>query len=129
MRDQDMAERVANRYAAQAPDGREKARENTQPINKPDGISKEIIQDSGKVQKDGNPDQAPINHRDIQPKDVFSPGPNDTGVLNLVETGKDLQKAIDDEVPENKGYDAVRNLSQYLIKTEGGGGAEPVGGD
>jgi hypothetical protein len=126
----EMAHRIARRFLAdQAPGARSKARKDTQPVNKPDGISREIQRENGKTDPDATPDQAPLNRKDIQPKDVFTPAPKDTGVLNLVETGKDLQRAIDDEVPENKGYDVVRNLSQYLIRTEGGGGAEPVGTD
>jgi hypothetical protein len=37
------------------------------------------------------------------------------GVLNLAETGKDLSRALDRQVPKDKGYDEVSNLSQYLL--------------
>jgi hypothetical protein len=49
------------------------------------------------------------------------------GVRNFAETGKDLQKALDRQIPKDKGYDTVRNLSQYLIRTQGGGGTKPEG--
>jgi hypothetical protein len=57
---------------------------------------------------------------------VFHPKPDQVGVLNLVETGKDLSKAIRTLIPKDKGYNVVNDLSQYLIETQGGGGAAPV---
>jgi len=72
-------------------------------------------------------DDPTINHRDIQPSDVFNLTPNLGGVLNFYETGKDLQQAIDKKVPRDKGYDTVYNLSQFLIRTEGGGDGNPAG--
>lgn len=125
-----MARRIAMRFLAdQAPGARSRARENTQPVNKPDGISRQIQRENGKTDPEANPDQVKPDRRDIRPKDVFTPTPNDTGVLNLAETGRDLQRAIKHTIPEDEGYDTVRNLSQYLIETEGGGGTEPVGTD
>jgi hypothetical protein len=69
---------------------------------------------------------APRSRKDIRPEDAFAGTPNQMGVLNLAETGKDLSKVLRTQIQKDKGYDVVRNLSQYLIETEGGGGAEPV---
>lgn len=68
------------------------------------------------------------NRKDIRPKDVFNLTPNNAGVLNLAQTGKDLQNALQKKVPRDKGYDTVYNLSQFLIRTEGGGSSNPAGG-
>ena len=59
--------------------------------------------------------------------DVFNPSPKDVGVLNLVETGKDLSKALDEQVPKDKGHGLIDNLSEYLLRTQGGGEGGPEG--
>lgn len=123
-----LALRVAARWlkADQPPGQRDHARKLTQPINKPKGIKRQIQKDHGRTEDKGDEKVKP-DRRDIQPKDVFSPTPKDTGVLNLVETGKDLSQPLDKQVPKDKGYETVKNLSQYLIRTEGGGEGGPEG--
>lgn len=121
-----LAKRVVAAYrsvlADQAPGARQKAWKNTTPINKPRGIDRNIVKDFGASKEEGE-DVAKADRRDIRPEDVFTPTPDQTGVLSLAQTGKDLSKAIDKQVPKDKGYDVVRNLSQYLIRTEGNGAA------
>lgn len=123
-----LALRIAARFqmlAAQPAGQRERARALAQPINKPRGIDKSIVKDNAEVVRDGDEIVKP-HRRDIQPKDVFTATPKNTGVLNLVQTGKDLSRAID-QVPKDKGYQTVNNLSQYLIWTHGGSGGGPQG--
>jgi len=124
-----MVRRVVARFlqADQAPGARSEARKLTQPINPPRGIAPTIKKQQGSQPEAGNAEIVTENKRDIKPADVFSPTPDHNGVINLAETGKDLSKAIDKQVPKDKGYDAASNLSQYLIRTEGGGGAKPAG--
>lgn len=112
-----LALRVAalwQRTAEQPPKARQEARKRTQPINKPRGIDRKIVKENGESRMEGT-DVTKPHHRDIQPKDVFSPTPDVMGVLNLAETGKDLSRALDRQVPKDKGYDEVSNLSQYLL--------------
>jgi hypothetical protein len=126
-----LALRVAARFqreADQAPGARQEAKKLTHPINKPRGIDPDIVAEHGRSVEYRFEEEAPGYHRrDIRPEDVFAGTPSQMGVRNLAETGRDLQKAIDKQIPKDKGHDTVRNLSQYLIKTEGGGGTEPVG--
>lgn len=132
MTDDSIVLKVAARFQKQAdqpPGARSKARKLTAPINPPKGIDKGIVKDNGatdnrhlEAEDTGKPDK-----RDITPKDVFNLTPNNAGVLNFAETGKDLQKAIDTQIPKDKGHDTVKNLSQYLIRTEGGGDTPPAG--
>jgi len=123
-----LALRVAARFqqANQPPGARQEAKKLTHPINKPRGIDPDIVAEHarGVNQRD---DTIKPERRDIRPEDVFAGTPDQMGVRNLAETGRDLQKALDKQVPKDKGYDAVSNLSQYLIKTDGGGGADSVG--
>jgi len=125
-----VAQRVASRFmekqADQPPGTRRKVRQLTQPINKPKGVSRQVVREFGTTKEKGEEITKP-DRRDIKPKDVFSPTPKDVGVLNLVETGKDLSRALDKQIPKDKGYDTVKNLSQYLIRTEGGGEGGPEG--
>jgi hypothetical protein len=120
-------ERVANRYlkcAVASP--RSRARENALPVNPARGIDKDIVSDNAETDTSREEAVKP-SRKDIRPEDVFPSTPNNMGVLNLAETGKDLSQAIDKKVPKDEGYDTVRNLSQYLISTEGGGeGGGPV---
>lgn len=112
---------IAQRYvqANQPPGARQKARENTRPINLPRGIDRDVAKSQGATTL--LEDSVKPQSRDILPKDVFSPTPDHNSVRNLVETGKDLSKPINKQIPRDKGYDVVRNLSQYLIRTEGTG--------
>ena len=114
--------RLVSRYkdANQPPGARQNARKNTNPINKPKGIDKGVAKDNGSMRTDGE-DTVKSQSRDILPKDVFTPTPENTGVFSLAQSGKDLSKALDKQVPKDKGYDVVRNLSQYLIRTKGTG--------
>lgn len=123
-----LAHRVAARWIqGDQPAGqRKRDRELTQPINRPKGINRQVVRDFGKTKDKGDETVKP-DRRDIRPKDVFSPLPKDVGVKNLVDTGKDLSKAIKTQIPKDKGYDVVRNLSQYLIRTEGGSDGGPEG--
>jgi hypothetical protein len=127
MRDDVMSLRVAALFLANQPPGaRSKARKMTTPINPPRGIDRSIVRENGEAV--AAVDEAVDPHsRDITPKDVFNPTPNNTSVLNLAQTGKDLSKALDKQVPKDKGHDSVSNLSQYLIRTEGGGSGSPAG--
>lgn len=123
-----MARRVVARFlqADQPPKARQEAVKHTHPINKPKGIDKDIVKEHARG-VNHREDTVKDHKRDIRPEDVFAGTPAQMGVRNFAETGRDLQKAIDKQVPKDKGYDTVSNLSQYLIRTEGGGGTEPVG--
>jgi hypothetical protein len=124
------ARRVVARYlqrlADQPAGARQEARKNTQPINKPKGIERSIQKENGESKTKGE-DIMKSDKRDIQPKDVFPSLPKNTAVRNFAETGKDLSKALDRQVPKDKGYETVYNLSQYLIRTDGGGEGGPKG--
>jgi hypothetical protein len=95
-------------------------------VNPAKGIAKDIIKENGK-QVETTDETVDPSRRDVRPEDVFLAKPRHTGVRNLVETGEDLSHALDKQIPKDKGYDAVSNLSQYLIETQGGGGAKAVG--
>jgi hypothetical protein len=122
------AVRVAARYAASV-NPRQEAKRDVKPVNAPKGIDKGIVRENGKADTDhleGDDGSTPAR-RDIRPEDVFLAKPKDTAVRSLVETGHDMEKVIEKQIPKDRGYDAVKNLSQYLIETEGGGGAKAVG--
>jgi len=124
----DLTLRVAARFQAnQAPGARQEAKKLTHPINKPKGIDKDIVGEHGRSIETKIDHQTSPDKRDIRPEDVFAGSPSQMGVRNLAETGKDLQKALDKQIPKDKGFDTVNNLSQYLIRTDGGGGTKPVG--
>jgi hypothetical protein len=119
--------RIARVILAEQPPGqRKRDKDLTKPVNSPKGINRDLAKGHGKPMGDGHDDTVDPHRRDIRPEDVFYPKPHQIGVLNLAQTGKDLSKAIETQVPKDKGYDAVSNLSQYLIETGGGGGAKPV---
>jgi hypothetical protein len=120
--------RVAARFlhADQPPGQRKKDKDLVKPVNRPKGIDRAIVKEHGKAMGDGHDDMVSPNRRDIRPEDVFVPKPNQTSVRNLAETGKDLAKVIEKQIPKDKGYATVKNLSQYLIETGGGGGTKPV---
>jgi hypothetical protein len=125
-----MARRVAHRYlerlADQPAGARQEAKKNVQPINKPRGIDRSIQKDNAESKTKGE-DTVKSDRRDIQPKDVFMPLPKNTGVLNLAETGNDLSKPVQKQIHKDKGYSSVYNLSQYLVRTDGGGDGSPAG--
>ncbi len=128
--DRFLARRVADRFIrklADQPPGQPKhVRDMVTPINPPKGVSPGITKDYAESKSTGE-DTALPHARDVQPKDVFKPVPRDVGALNLVETGKDLSQALDRQVPKDKGHETVDNLSQYLVRTEGGGEGGPEG--
>lgn len=115
--------RWRQRLAEQAPGQRARAKELAQPINKPESIPRNIRKEMGETVAVGD-DVTKPDRKDIQPKDVFTPTTKDMGVYNLAETGKDFKE---DSVESNQGYDTVNNLSQYLIRTDGGGESGPKG--
>lgn len=116
------------RLADQAPGQRAKDKKLVNPINPPKGIDKAIAKNNGLPMEPGHDDTVDPNKRDIRPQDVFTPTPNQINVLNFAQTGKDQSGKVEKQIKKDKGYDAVRNLSQYLIETQGGGGAKPHGG-
>lgn len=120
--------KVAARFirADQLPGMRKNVQEMVSPINKPRGIDRGIVRDHGQLMEEGIDETVKPNRRDIRPEDAFAGTPAQMGVLNLAETGRDLSKVLRTQIQKDKGYDVVRNLSQYLISTQGGGGADPV---
>jgi hypothetical protein len=64
------------------------------------------------------------DRKDIAVKDIYAPNRNSQGVQNLVETGQGFTQK---QVQKDKGFENVKNLSQYLIRTEGGSGDGPEG--
>lgn len=125
-----ISQRVAARYlekrADQPPGQRKRVRQLTSPINKPKGIKRQVQREFGTTKEKGEDTTKP-DRRDLRPKDLFDPTPDNVGVKNLVETGKDLSEAIKNQTPKDKGYETVNQLSQYLIRTDGGGEGGPVG--
>lgn len=129
--------RVTARFQQKAdqPQGARKVvRDLVKPINAPKGISRETVKEY--VTTDGERwDATEPDRRDIQPKDVFQPKPKNMNVLDLARQGwpgtskdyKGMEKAIRKQIPKDKGYGTVSNLSQYLVETGGGGGTKPVG--
>jgi hypothetical protein len=123
-----IALRVVRRFLADQPSGaRREVRKNTKPINPPKGIDRSLVRDNAKSESPGPQETPTPNRRDVQPKDVFHSTPRHINVRNLAETGKDQAKAIEKQIPKDKGYDVVRNLSQYLIRTDGGSEGGPEG--
>ena len=114
------------RQADQPPGQRKHVDELTEIINKPKGIGRQIVKDYAKSKDTGENITIPAPN-DIRPQDLFGVEPGNTGVLNLVETGRDLSHALDNQIPKDKGHETVDNLSQYLIRTEGGGEGGPEG--
>lgn len=123
------------RYADQPAGARQDAKNLTKPVNAPKGISRETIQNYVTTEDDGNDETIKPNQRDIQPKDVFQPRPRHMNVLDLARKGwpgnasdyDDMDHALRNQIPNDRGWDTVKNLSQYLVRTEGGGGTKPVG--
>ncbi len=127
----DLVRRIISRYlvrvADQAKGQRAKDRQLSTPINSPKGIDRGLVKDNARTEDEHIEETVEPDHKDIRPKDVFSPSPNNMNVLNFAETGKDQDKVLRNQVPNDKGWDTVKNLSQYLIRTEGGGGTPAVG--
>jgi hypothetical protein len=123
-----LALKVAARFlvADQPPGMRREVKDLVKPVNPPKGVSREVSKEHGMTMEDGTSENIDPDRRDLRPQDVFFPKPDQVSVRNLAETGKDLSKAIKTQIPKDKGYDSVRNLSQYLIETGGGGGSNPV---
>jgi hypothetical protein len=119
--------RVVARYllAGQQPGQRQRIREMARPINKPEGVDLSVIEDEGRSKSEGDDTTKP-DKNDITPRDLFYPPlPKNTGVRNFAETGKDLSDTTG--IEKDKGYETVDSLSQYLIRTEGGGEGGPEG--
>ena len=129
MSDSSLALRVAARFyqADQPPGQRQRDKKLVKPINPPKGIDRTLVRDNGKPMEEGHDETIRPNSRDIRPEDVFIQTPRNVNVRNLVETGRDQSGKVQDQIRKDKGYDSVSNLSQYLIETEGGGGAKPRG--
>lgn len=121
-----VAARHLRRLADQPAGARQRAKTLTHPINKPRGIDTSIVTEHA---QGANPRKETVdpNRRDVRPEDVFAGTPNQMSVRNLAETGKDLSKSVEKQVSRDKGYGNVRNLSQYLIRSDGGSGEGPVG--
>lgn len=98
--------------AAAAVNPRTKAKKSLKPMNRLKGVHKSTLSEYAKSEED------PMSRKDIRPEDVFFPKPDQVGVLNLAQTGKDMSKAIDKQIPKDKGYETVDQLSQYLIETK-----------
>ena len=130
-----VAARFRERLADQPPGARNDAKKKVKPINPPKGIGRETVKDYVTTEDDGNDETIAPVRTDIQPKDVFQPKPRHMNVLDYAKKGwpgkaddyKDMDHAINEQVPKDKGYDTVKNLSQYLIETHGGGGTKAVG--
>ena len=130
--------RVASRFLRRAdqPSGaRQDATRSVKPINHPKGISHETVREYVRTEDDYNKETVDPTHTDIRPKDVFQPKPRHMNVLDYVNKGwpgnasdyTDMQHALKHEIPKDKGHATVKNLSQYLIRTEGGGGTPALG--
>lgn len=130
------AVRVAARFkqAAQGPGARKDVQELVKPINKPKGMSRSTVRDYVKTYGNRTEATAP-DVGDIRPEDVFQPKPKNMNVLDLAIKGwpgvsedyQGMEKAIRKQIPKDKGYATVKNLSQYLVETDGGGGTKAVG--
>ena len=128
---------MASRFlkeAANPSNARQDARDLLTPINKPKGIAPSTVREQALTDK-GRDTETKADKRDITPRDVFTPKPKNMNVLDYVRKGwpgdstdyKDMEKAIRNQIPKDKGFDTVKNLSQYLVETGGGGGTKSVG--
>jgi hypothetical protein len=111
--------RVATRFlcADQPPGMRKDVKDILKPVNSPKGISREIVKEHGQALEEGTDESVAPNRRDLRPQDLFFSKPDQVSVRNLAETGKDLSRAINKQIPKDEGYDSVSNLSQYLVNT------------
>lgn len=130
--------RVAARFQRQAdqpPGARQEATKAIKPINKPKGMGRETVKEYVRTEDDYNAETIDPKRTDIQPKDVFVPKPRNMNVLDYVNKGwpgdaddyTDMTKAIKKQIPNDRGHETVYNLSQYLIRTQGGGGTPALG--
>lgn len=115
--------RWLQRLADQAPGQRKKVRELSHPINIPKGIDAELRGEHGDVSIEGE-DVVTPDRKDIEVKDVFFPDRNNQGVQNLADSGRDFSQK---QVEGDKGFAVVKNLAQYLIRTDGGSEGGPEG--
>lgn len=115
--------RWLQKLADQAPGQRKRVRDLTKPINPPKGLDKDLRREQGMTMAEGEDNIKP-DRKDIAVKDIYSPNRNSQGVQNLVETGQGFTQK---QVQKDKGFENVKNLSQYLIRTEGGSGDGPEG--
>lgn len=121
-----VAARYVERQADQIPGQRRETQKNVTPINKPLNVPPQIKREQ--AQEHPPEDGIKPERKDIRPKDVFNVTPNDVGVRNFAETGRDNQTGkVDRRIKDDAGFATVKNLSQYLIRTEGGGGTPPQG--
>ena len=90
----------------------------THPINKPKGVDTALVSDNGKAAEPVHDESVEPGRKDVRPEDVFPGTPKQVGVNSLYQTGKDLEKALTTKIPKDKGYPAVKQLSQYLIETQ-----------
>lgn len=131
-----IAKRVAARFkqAAQQSNIRKEVKDLVKPINKAKGMSSTTIKDYVKTDL-RRPDTVDPSSRDLRPQDVFQPKPRNMNVVDLVNKGwpgvsddyRDMETALRKQIPKDKGYATVSNLSQYLVETDGGGGSRAVG--
>ena len=132
-----LAFRIAARFQREAgrhPSSKGEASRLTKPINPPRGISHSTVQEHVRTEPVEGGQAKPDRH-DIEPKDVFTPKPKNMNVLDYVRKGwpgnaatyQDMSVATRVQVRHDKGYESVSNLSQYLLRTEGGGGTKAVG--
>lgn len=122
-----VAARFWRQFQADQPAGeRGRVVDLTKPINPPRGIDREIVRENARGVAERIDTVAP-DRRDIRPEDVFHGTPDQMNVRNLAETGKELDDRVQKQIKRDKGYATVRNLSQYLIRTEGGGATAPEG--
>jgi len=128
MSDDALILRVAARFlhADQPPGQRRRDKSLVKPVNPPKGIDRSIAKEHGQPMEDAHDEVVSPDRRDLRPIDLFVPKPDQVSVRNLAETGRDLARAIQKQIPKDKGYATVRNLSQYLIETEGGGGTPRI---
>jgi hypothetical protein len=133
-----LALRVAARFqkrAGQPPSAKGEAFRLTSPINPARGIAPSTVKEHVRTEGETFDEQVDPHHQDILPEDVFTGKPRNMNVLDYVRKGwpgnsatyQDMEHATRVQIREDKGYDAVSNLSQYLVRTEGGGGAFAVG--
>ena len=127
--------RVAARFLRQSSKVRQDAAKAVKPINRPKGMGRETVKDYVRTEDDYNEETVDPKKTDILPKDVFQPKPLNMNVLDYVNKGwpgtdedyTDMQHAIQREIPKDRGYETVYNLSQYLVQTQGGGGTKALG--
>ena len=130
-----VAARFMRKVADQPAGARQDAAKAFKPINKPKGISHETVKEYIRTEDDYNQETVEPKRTDIQPKDVFQPKPRNMNVLDYVKKGwpgtpggySDMTHAIKHEIPNDRGHETVYNLSQYLVRTEGGGGTPALG--